>query len=655
MTSCFLILSPNPGVSASLRDLVSDHWKHVIVVTDQAEIDQLIESGIRIGGAAMHLDLVSNQGLNVITQIRTQMETGPLVIYSANPYRETDEDALRRGASLIQALPVRAEVLLTHLGLFERKQLEQESSNPPFAPIPESEHSQSPSSRSTLEVLRDCSSILACALDTDEMLNRFSGMLRDLIGISKVAVFLRHSNGGGISDKSTVSQFPLEFVRGIAPSIAHCLKLSPTEGTPAWLAKNRKVLDISSSDISEEIRSELELLGVSTAFPLVSRGTLFGVLFLGDRVAGHRLKNHELTLIYHLAEELSLALENASLHRESKRRAELMRQMLERAETGTVLVDSSLEVLQCNPAAFQLLGMKPTPEVSFAGLPQWLQSRLFEQVKATTEIGEKFVEFSGRRIRLTCCSVPSVGKGNSSGAMATIEDQTEIHRARELALKEERFTITSTIAERLTHEILNSVTQLSTYEQLLPDRISEPEFQQDLQTSLRTHTSRVTRLVAQLSYLTGTRQAPPSLNKLQDMLSEAITNARKFITNHEANISLNGPDVTLNCDRGALVCGLEEIIINALQANSTEASLTITVARISGNLTIGFADNGPGFTEDSAQRATESFYTTRNVGLGLGLSVAAATMERIGGNLLIKHRTENHEPDVVVTLPQRAL
>ncbi|GAB5559951.1 MAG: hypothetical protein SynsKO_15980 [Synoicihabitans sp.] len=651
MTSCFVILSPNPGVTQSLQEIVRGRWKHIIVVSEPGEIDQLIETGARVGGAALHLDLVAKRGLSVIEKVRTHMGTGPLVIYSANPFRETDEDALRLGASLIQTLPVRAEVLTSHLNIFERKTTEREPSNPPFASST-SAPSTSPAatSRSTLEILRDCSAILACALDTDEMLSRFSGVLRDMVGISKVAVFLR-SSPANMEEHPTASHFPLAFVRGIAPSIAKCLKLSPSEGTPAWLARNRKVLEKSSLDVSEEVHSELELLGASTAFPLVNRGNLFGVLFLGDRVAGKPLKDNELTLIYHLAEELSLALENAALHRESKNRAELMRQMLERAEAGTVLVDSSLQVMQCNPAACRFIGLEPNSDIAFASLPQWLQSRLFEQVKSPEDTGEQFMKVSGRLLRVVCCSVPSVGHSKSTGAMATLEDHTEIRRARDLALQEQRFKITGTIAERLTHEILNSVTQLSTYEQLFPDRISEPDFQNDLQTSLRAHTSRVTRLVTQLSYLTGTKAAVPSSNGIKEMLDEAAQRARNFIDAPNTEVSVQGPDLFIGCDRGAFICGMEEVLLNALQANLSDPSVTVKISKSSGSLQLKFSDHGPGFTEESALRATEAFFTTRNVGLGLGLSVASAIIERLGGTLQISPQAEEAKPNVIIHLP----
>jgi signal transduction histidine kinase len=650
MTSVFVIFSRNPGVKQSLQEIVAPHWKQVIVLTETEDIDQLIESGFQIGGAALHLDLVAQKGLTVVKKIRAHMGTGPLIVYSANPYLETDEDALRVGASLIQSLPIRAEVLLSHFSIFAPKPREREPSNPPFQLSSNDLEKPALPSRSTLEIMRDCSALLACALDSNEMLHRFSSMLRDLVGISKIAVFIRKSHAG-VSSEENMSHFPLEFVRGIAPSMANCVKLSASAGTPAWLAKNRKVLDVNSLEIPDEARGELELLGASTAFPLVSRGALFGVLFLGDRVAGKPLKDHELTLIYHLSEELSLALENAALHRESQIHAELMRQMLERTKSGTVMVDASLQVLQCNPAARYLLDIELSRDAVFATLPQWLQSRLFEQVKSPLDLGEKFVTASGRLVRVTCCSVPALGIQKVAGAMATIEDHTEIRRAKELAIQEQRFNITNTIAERLTHEISNSVTQLSTYEQLFDERIGEPEFQRELQTSIRTHTHRVTRLVSQLAYLTGTKESALSSDSVLKMLEDASASAQSFIKKSDAQISLTGKDMQIKCDRKALVYAFDEICINALQADVAEPALTITLKPSPDELLIEFSDNGPGFTSEASNRAKEAFYTTRNVGLGLGLSVATVIVERLGGFLNINHRTSANEPDVAIRIP----
>ena len=52
-------------------------------------------------------------------------------------------------------------------------------------------------------------------------------------------------------------------------------------------------------------------------------------------------------------------------------------------------------------------------------------------------------------------------------------------------------------------------------------------------------------------------------------------------------------------------------------------------------VTIEVQDSGGGFTADAAKKVAAPFYTTRNVGLGLGLSVSQKIIETHHGKLEI--------------------
>jgi len=52
-----------------------------------------------------------------------------------------------------------------------------------------------------------------------------------------------------------------------------------------------------------------------------------------------------------------------------------------------------------------------------------------------------------------------------------------------------------------------------------------------------------------------------------------------------------------------------------------------------GNLTLEIRDQGPGLTPEAAARAGSAFFTTKQEGRGLGLFLANATLERLGGSV----------------------
>ena len=62
-------------------------------------------------------------------------------------------------------------------------------------------------------------------------------------------------------------------------------------------------------------------------------------------------------------------------------------------------------------------------------------------------------------------------------------------------------------------------------------------------------------------------------------------------------------------------------------------------------------DNGEGFTAEAAEKVPEPFYTTRNVGLGLGLTVSRKIIETHRGTLTVVRPQPGHHGVVRIALP----
>ena len=101
-----------------------------------------------------------------------------------------------------------------------------------------------------------------------------------------------------------------------------------------------------------------------------------------------------------------------------------------------------------------------------------------------------------------------------------------------------------------------------------------------------------------------------------------------------------GKPIIITGDRASLKHAFAEIILNALQANLKEPSVVGRLQVVSDksnvpSLHVEIEDNGDGFTAEAAQKAPAPFYTTRNVGLGLGLVVSRKIIESHHGRLEI--------------------
>ncbi len=101
----------------------------------------------------------------------------------------------------------------------------------------------------------------------------------------------------------------------------------------------------------------------------------------------------------------------------------------------------------------------------------------------------------------------------------------------------------------------------------------------------------------------------------------------------------SGKPCIISGDRAALKHALSEIMLNALQANPKGAQVDVKLQTTGSNgdsaVTIEVQDTGTGFSAEAAKKIPSPFYTTRNVGLGLGLAVTQKIIENHHGKLEI--------------------
>lgn len=104
---------------------------------------------------------------------------------------------------------------------------------------------------------------------------------------------------------------------------------------------------------------------------------------------------------------------------------------------------------------------------------------------------------------------------------------------------------------------------------------------------------------------------------------------------------LIGADVTL---RAALM----NLLNNA--ADASPQAIEIHARWDAANFTLEIHDHGAGLSEETARKAGSAFFTTKAEGRGLGLFLANATIERMGGTVSLFNR-ETGGATTVLTLP----
>src|SRR5207248_11646700 len=224
---------------------------------------------------------------------------------------------------------------------------------PERAPVREHYHGAS----EALAVLRDLSAVLSHSLCSEALPRQFLLLLREIIGVNRSVIFLRQpaSVFGASADPREPQRLRSACAIGLPPGLLEHFELSLEAGIGGYVYRQGRILRRDYVEVREnlEIQKEFQLLGAQVAIPILDRETLVGVAAFDGRVTGEPLGNGELELIFHLLEELGLAIKNIWLHDQLAANHEMMADILRELSSACVVVNRDLVILHANKTARQ--------------------------------------------------------------------------------------------------------------------------------------------------------------------------------------------------------------------------------------------------------------------------------------------------------------
>lgn len=667
-----LVLAPHPELAESIRSGLSPEHYRIIHRTTVDEAEPILAHGLA-NACVLDVELSTVQGVWVLEKLRRRTPKCPLIVYTGAKQWEWEEEAYLQGATHVLTKPVRIRMLTALLDrLWETPGSNLQAPLPvpaPFLEYAKPLAAASPSVQAafqSLSPLRGFSAILTHSLDAEAMLKQFLLLLRELIGINRAAVFLRQPSQW-LGEKLTLDdnrRLRAACALGLSPGLLEHFELSFETGIGGQMARLGRILRRSSEEarLDIEAQKEFELLGGQVAVPILDREAVIGVAVFDGHITGEPLANPELELIFHLLEQLGLAVKNIWLHDQLSGSHSMMAEILRELSSACVVVNQDLVILHANKTARRFFGVanQRTGEMEFSDLPQLIGSKIYQVLKTGSAIPTfKFEPEPETVYNVTIVPFQRQNAAQPASALLMVEDLTQSEQLRRLEVEAANLRLVRTMADRLAHEVGNAMVPLSTHQQLLADKYKDPEFRASLDAALADGVKRVTRLINQMRFLARDSAISQEAFPVNPLIEEAYQEARKHQSVKTAQFKYEdeAKPIVMTGDRAALKHALTEVILNALQANPADPKIGVRLhADSNGNgivhdLQIEVQDNGSGFTPEAAQKAPSPFFTTRNVGLGLGLTVSRKIIETHHGKLEILPRKTGQSGIVRISLP----
>jgi two-component system NtrC family sensor kinase len=222
------------------------------------------------------------------------------------------------------------------------------------------------------------------------------------------------------------------------------------------------------------------------------------------------------------------------------------------------------------------------------------------------------------------------------------EQHRQVEQSRDQLVRSEKLAATGRLAASLAHEINNPLQIIHNSLQLMLNLPFGPDKQQEY---LQMANDEVERLVGIVSRMldfarpSGHKRQPTDVN---DVVERSLALTGKYLQHNqivlERALAPELPPVVVAPDELGQV--FLNLVLNAVDAMPHGGNLYVS-SRLDGRgrLAVTFADNGRGIPSEDLDRIFEPFFSTKEGGSGLGLSISHEVIEQHGGEITVESVT----------------
>lgn len=225
------------------------------------------------------------------------------------------------------------------------------------------------------------------------------------------------------------------------------------------------------------------------------------------------------------------------------------------------------------------------------------------------------------------------GRADEIGVLARSLEEGHRRLREEQALRRqsERLATLGRIATSLAHEIRNPAAAIRLHADLLAARGDEPGVE-----LIREEVDRITDLVNQWLFVAKAAPARRERHDLVELTRRVIGRLTPQLDHAGVTVAWTPADpVPVMVDGPRIEQVLRNLLVNAAQVMPLGGRIELSLhpAADGPGAVLEIRDGGPGFSEAARVRWREPFFSEREGGMGLGLTLAAEVMEAHGGSV----------------------
>jgi signal transduction histidine kinase len=449
--------------------------------TDAVEFLQLTKVDVVVGA----FDMRSPQVVQFFEQVKTvQRHCVTLYLAPPPPPDGAGEETSMPRTDFVLRRPFSREDLcqLVDQALEKQRLLEelasvrgQAGAQPtPVAPKPVSDLSLSRIG----QILRDFAKAFSAKSDLPRSLNLFLDAIGEFLRPSRMSILSRNAN---------TRDFVIRAYRGLQPQIAESLRLRANEGLPLWLMTEARILHRAEVESRLhtpdylDIHREMQALRTVASIPLTASGSLVGILNLGERVTGLPYTDDELEILFSLASQVAISIQDINLHEEFQSQKTCIESILTHMSSGVITIGTNEKICIYNHRAAEIIE-KPAAEVideDLRYLPSPLGDLLYETlIHGVSYQKHEVILSAGKRLLEVNTYQIFDEHQHVAGSALVFEDLTPQKQVYEERRRADQLEFLNKFIGRMAHEIKNPLVSIKTFIELLEYQYDDPELRE---------------------------------------------------------------------------------------------------------------------------------------------------------------------------------
>ncbi|WP_080848580.1 PAS domain-containing sensor histidine kinase [Cytobacillus gottheilii] len=256
---------------------------------------------------------------------------------------------------------------------------------------------------------------------------------------------------------------------------------------------------------------------------------------------------------------------------------------------------------------------------------------------------------SDEKISLECNILPIVINEKTAGIIVQGKDITKLRMTEEKLRLSEKLSAVGELSASIAHEIRNPLTSLKGFVQLLESENEKHRFYYRI---MQEELDRINYIVSELLLLAKPQEVRFVNADIQTILFNVTSLLKTEATLFDVVIDLKKSKfpAEIECEPNQLKQLFINIIKNAIEASISGGKVTISFHIEENEAVISIKDTGVGISADSLKKLGQPFYSSKETGTGLGLTVSYRIVQLHRGTMTFNSKV-SEGTEVLIRLP----